>query len=284
MSKSVEKSDWFGHKWTEHYDDDGNKVGESQERRDGFGHRWSEHTDSDGNKTGESHEKRDGFGHSWTEHTYSDGNKTGESQERRDGFDHRWTEHTDSDGNVTGESRERRDGFDHTWTEHTGFAHWDVRSHSGDDAKPNDEAGARTATTHGSGSTDAQFESSQNPSSYVDPARATANESCSLPDDEDDDYQSVSRTSRQGDGRERPRRPIDSLLSALSLAAEVDRNGGRLVREKRDGSVELITVARGSSGLNILTATFKTAEDYQFHKLVLKMLKERSGDPEISQK
>ena len=46
MSKSIEQTDWLGRKYTEHYDDDGNKTGESREEKDWLGREYTEHTGS----------------------------------------------------------------------------------------------------------------------------------------------------------------------------------------------------------------------------------------------
>ena len=96
MGKSVDREDWRGNKYTEHYDDDGNKTGESREWEDWKGDKYTEHTDSDGDKTGESREWEDWKGDKYTEHTDSDGNKTGESREWEDWKGDKYTEHTGS--------------------------------------------------------------------------------------------------------------------------------------------------------------------------------------------
>jgi len=46
MSKSVEETDWLGNKYTTHYDDDGNKTGESREEKDWLGNEYIEHAGS----------------------------------------------------------------------------------------------------------------------------------------------------------------------------------------------------------------------------------------------
>ena len=67
MSRSEEKTGWGGDKYTVHYDDNGNKIGESHEKS-GWGSPYIEHTDASGNKIGESREKS-GWGNPYTEHT-----------------------------------------------------------------------------------------------------------------------------------------------------------------------------------------------------------------------
>jgi len=121
MGESRNKDGFFG-PYTEHLDDDGNKIGESREREGFFG-TYVEHTDNKGNKTGESREKEGFFGH-YTEHTDQDHSKVGESRQR-EGFFGPYTEHSDAQGNRTGESR-RREGFFGAYTEHTGHVHPDL--------------------------------------------------------------------------------------------------------------------------------------------------------------
>ena len=65
MGTSKERDGFFG-KYTEHFDDKGNKVSESRDREGFFGD-YTEHTDSKGNKIGESKE-REGFFGNYTEH------------------------------------------------------------------------------------------------------------------------------------------------------------------------------------------------------------------------
>jgi len=69
MSRSEDKTDIWGDKYTVHYDDDGNKVGESREETDIWGDTYTEHSDTKGHKTGESVEKTDIWGDRYTEHT-----------------------------------------------------------------------------------------------------------------------------------------------------------------------------------------------------------------------
>lgn len=115
MATSRERQGVLG-KYTEHFDENGKKTGESHEREGFFG-KYTEHTDAEGHKIGESRE-RDGFIGKYTEHTDAEGKKTGESRER-DGFFGKYTEHVDAHGKKTGESRERS-GFFGDYIEHTG--------------------------------------------------------------------------------------------------------------------------------------------------------------------
>ena len=89
MGKSVERDGLFG-KYTEIYDDDGNKIAESREV-DGFLGKYTEYTNTSGDKIGESREM-DGFLGDYTEYTNTSGDKIGESREM-DGFLGDYTEY-----------------------------------------------------------------------------------------------------------------------------------------------------------------------------------------------
>lgn len=115
MGKSIERDGVFG-KYTEHFDDDGNKVGESKIVDGVFG-KYVEHTDRHGNKVGES-KYREGIFEDYTEHFTRDGKKVGESKDREGIFED-YTEHYSSDGKKLGESK-FREGIFQDYTEHTG--------------------------------------------------------------------------------------------------------------------------------------------------------------------
>jgi hypothetical protein len=136
MSESKERDGVFG-KYTEHYDDDGNKIWESRKREGVFGD-YTEHTDENGNVIGESR-KREGIFGDYTEHTDTDGRLLGESR-TREGIFGDYTEHTDSDGNKIGESRER-DGVFGEYTEHRGSSHF-----TGSEAETSSEGKGLIAT------------------------------------------------------------------------------------------------------------------------------------------
>jgi hypothetical protein len=143
MSKSVEKTDWLGNKYTAHYDDDGSKTGESWEKKDWLGDEYTEHRDSRGEKVGESWEKKDWLSDEYTEHRDSRGEKVGESWEKKDWLSDEYTEHRDSRGEKVGESRERKDWLGDEYIEHTGSAFKTTRSSSEDDdreeSRPSDQ-------------------------------------------------------------------------------------------------------------------------------------------------
>lgn len=103
MSKSYEKNGVFG-KYIEHYDDKGNKIGESREIDGVFG-KYTEHRDRDGRKIGESRDTKGVFG-DYTEHRDRDGRKIGESRDIN-GVLGSYTEHRNQDGRKVGESRDK---------------------------------------------------------------------------------------------------------------------------------------------------------------------------------
>lgn len=115
MGKSIERDGVFG-KYTEHFDDDGNKVGESK-IVDGIFGKYVEHTDRHGNKLGES-KYREGIFEDYTEHFTREGKKVGESKDREGIFED-YTEHYSADGKKLGESK-FREGIFQDYTEHTG--------------------------------------------------------------------------------------------------------------------------------------------------------------------
>ena len=94
MARSVEREGLFGGTYTEHYDDDGNKIGESREQEGLFGGTYTEHYDNDYNSIGESREQEGLFGGTYTEHYDDDYNSIGESREQEGLFGNKYTEHT----------------------------------------------------------------------------------------------------------------------------------------------------------------------------------------------
>ncbi|WP_439577375.1 peptidoglycan-binding domain-containing protein [Elioraea sp.] len=68
MGWSEEKEDWLGNKYTQHYDDSGNKTGWSEHKEDWLGNEYTQHHDSDSNKTGWSEQKEDWLGNEYTQH------------------------------------------------------------------------------------------------------------------------------------------------------------------------------------------------------------------------
>jgi len=154
MAESIERTGLLGQKYLEHYDDHGNRIGESLERKGLiFGQRYYEHYDAQGNKTGESHE-RQGFFSKYFEHYDTRGVKTGTSIER-EGFFSKYYEHYNSAGNKTGESTERKGLLVDRYYENTGNggftpATGGIRSASGP-ASPRRSKGESEDTSKGNG-------------------------------------------------------------------------------------------------------------------------------------
>ncbi|MBZ5726476.1 MAG: hypothetical protein LAP87_15930 [Acidobacteriia bacterium] len=113
-------SDWLGRPKQEHFDNTGEKVGESKPDTDWLGRPKMVHTDAQGNKTGESKPDRDWLGNPKTVHTDAAGNKNGESKPDTDWLGGPKTVHTDAEGNVIGESREETDLLGRPKTVHYG--------------------------------------------------------------------------------------------------------------------------------------------------------------------
>lgn len=115
MGKTIRREGILG-VYFEHYDDQGNKVGESKPRK-GVVEDYMEHFDVHGNKIGESKE-REGIFEDYTEHFDAAYRKTGESKARK-GVIEDYTEHFDRDGRKSGESKFRRGIFE-DYVEHDG--------------------------------------------------------------------------------------------------------------------------------------------------------------------
>jgi len=104
-------TDFFGQPKTEHFDDRGNKVGESRPTTDFFGNPKTENFDEGGNRTGESRPTTDFFGNPKTENFDESENRTGESRPTTEFFGDPKVDHFDEDGSKTGESHPDKDFF-----------------------------------------------------------------------------------------------------------------------------------------------------------------------------
>lgn len=145
--RSEEKTDFFGNKYTQHYDSDGNKSGWSEEKTDFFGDKYTQRYDQDYNKTGWSEEKADFSGDKYTQHHNEDYNKTGWSEEKTDFFGDGYTQHYDQDYNKTGWSEGKTSFFGDKYTQHYGSAGSHVPpSGDGVDSSPSD--GSSSGSPH----------------------------------------------------------------------------------------------------------------------------------------
>jgi hypothetical protein len=104
-------TDWFGRPKQEHFDEAGQKIGESRPDTDWLGQPKMVHEDADGNVVGESKPDTDWLGNPKTVHTDADGTRIGESAPDTDWLGTPRTVHKDADGNIVGESREEADIF-----------------------------------------------------------------------------------------------------------------------------------------------------------------------------
>jgi hypothetical protein len=104
-------TDWFGRPKQEHFDETGQKIGESRPDTDWLGQPKLVHKDAEGNVVGESKPDSDWLGNPTTVHTDAAGTRIGESVPDTDWLGTPKTVHKDADGNVIGESREEADIF-----------------------------------------------------------------------------------------------------------------------------------------------------------------------------
>lgn len=116
--RSEEKEDFWGNKYTQHYDADGNKCGRSEEETDFWGNNYTQHRDEDNNKSGRSEEKEDIWGNKYTQNYDEEGNKSGLSEEKTSLFGSEYTQHHDQDNNKHGWSEEKTSLFGNKYTQH----------------------------------------------------------------------------------------------------------------------------------------------------------------------
>lgn len=119
--KSVKSTNWLGDEIVTHYDDHGNRIGETRFTKDMFGDKVAEHFDASGKRIGSSKAYTDFLGTEKVEHKDIHGYRTGESQTYTDFFGNVKTAHRDAYGNKIGESKTHTDflGRDYTQTEYT---------------------------------------------------------------------------------------------------------------------------------------------------------------------
>jgi Na+-transporting methylmalonyl-CoA/oxaloacetate decarboxylase gamma subunit len=120
VSSTKKGTDWFGREKEEHFDDDGNKTGETRYTTDWLGNRVQEHTDTDGNKTGETRAGTDWLGNSRAEHYNADGERVGTSRNESNFFGQPVQRHYDSSGEKVGESRASSDWIGRPTKDHEG--------------------------------------------------------------------------------------------------------------------------------------------------------------------
>ena len=118
--KSIKSTDWLGNEVVTHYDDHGNRIGETKSTTDMFGDKVAEHFDANGNRTGTSKAYTDFSGNEKIEHRDVYGYRTGESEPYTDFLGNEKVIHRDVYGYRTGESQKHTDflGRDYTRTEY----------------------------------------------------------------------------------------------------------------------------------------------------------------------
>lgn len=103
MGKTKKETDWLGREKEVHYDDSGNKIGETTFKETLFGNKVQEHFDTSGNKIGETRAK-EGLFSSWAEHTDAKGDKIGYSKDGETLFGNKTQTHYTPDGKVAGKT------------------------------------------------------------------------------------------------------------------------------------------------------------------------------------
>ncbi len=118
--RSVKDTNLWGDEIITHYDDHGNRIGETKFTTDMSGDKVAEHFDAKGNRIGSSKAYTDFWGDEKVEHRDIHGYRTGESQTYTDFWGNLRTEHRDAYGNVIGESQNYTDflGGDYTETKY----------------------------------------------------------------------------------------------------------------------------------------------------------------------
>ena len=120
MGTTKKGSDWFGREIEEHFDDDGNKTGETRFTTDWLGNPVQEHFDEDGDKTGETRAGSDWLGNSRAEHFDTDGDRIGTSHNETTWLGEDVQRHYDAAGERVGETHSSTDWFGRPRKEHEG--------------------------------------------------------------------------------------------------------------------------------------------------------------------
>lgn len=115
---SEERTDIFGNKYIQHFDEDGSKVGWSEERTGLFGDTYVQHHDQSGTKTGWSEERAGIFRDSYVQHHDQSGSKAGWSESRSGIFGDDYVQHHDQSGAKAGWSEERTGLFGGRYKQH----------------------------------------------------------------------------------------------------------------------------------------------------------------------
>jgi len=117
---SEEKTGFFGDKYIQHYDGDGNQAGWSKEETGLFGGKYTQDFDQSGSKSGWSEEQTGFFGGKYTQHHDQSGSKTGWSEGQTGFFGGKYKQHHDQSGEKTGWSEWQTGFFGGRYSKHHG--------------------------------------------------------------------------------------------------------------------------------------------------------------------
>jgi hypothetical protein len=120
MSQTKKTTDWLGREKEEHFDDNGQKVGETRFSKTWLGNPRQEHFDAENNKIGETRAGSDLLGRDRAEHFDSNHNRVGTSRDERDWIGRPVQRHYDSSGTQVGETHRREDWIGRSYKEHQG--------------------------------------------------------------------------------------------------------------------------------------------------------------------
>lgn len=104
MSHTKKETDFWGNEKEVHYDDDGNKAGETRYRETFFGNKVQDHYDAEGTKTGETR-RHEGLFSDKAVHFDSDGKPVGYTKDDETFFGDKIQRHYNNDDDVVGKSR-----------------------------------------------------------------------------------------------------------------------------------------------------------------------------------
>jgi hypothetical protein len=120
---SEEKEGFFGDKYTQHYNSDGDKIGWSEEKEGFFGGTYTQHYDGDSYDKSSWSEEKEGFlGGTYTQNYEGDSyDKSSWSEEKEGFFGGTYSQHYEGDGyDKSGWSEEREGFFGGSYTQHYG--------------------------------------------------------------------------------------------------------------------------------------------------------------------
>jgi uncharacterized protein YecT (DUF1311 family) len=142
MARSEETTNWLGDKITVHYNDDGDKIGESRNETTILGTPYVEHRDAHGNKVGESRNETTILGTPYVEHRDTHGNKVGESSDETTVLGTHYVEHRDARGNELGQSHDEKDWAGKRYKSHSGTAPYLRHSSKSKPSKDSEQNGS----------------------------------------------------------------------------------------------------------------------------------------------